>query len=230
MEIGFDLISDLNLLPENNFNWENKATSLYCLVAGNVSSDVKTVGVTLNHLSKFYQGVFYVPGSLEFEDTDRFQHRLVEITKICKKIRNVALLHQHVVIIDGIAILGCTGYYGKEDAYNFEELYGQNRFEDVVYLKNSLEKLQKHLDVKKIVLMTNSVPNNQLYFGELPPDTETLPELSLTLFADSETKVSHWAYGSYKKIVDTTLNNINYVCNPSLGSNFYYAKRINVSL
>ena len=42
-DIGFDIISDLNLQPDDSFNWENKATSLYCIVAGNNSSDLRTV-------------------------------------------------------------------------------------------------------------------------------------------------------------------------------------------
>lgn len=230
MKIGFDLISDLNLSPDDSFNWENKATSLYCLVAGNVSSDLRTVAITLGHLSRFYQGVFYIPGSLEFEDAENYKTRLNEINRVCKRIKNVAMLHHHVVIIDGVAVLGCTGWYGKENEYNFEELRGVNRFEDLVYLKNSLEKLQKHLDVKKIVLMTNAVPKHELYFSQPPKDAELLPELSLTLVADSETKVTHWTYGSYEKIVDTTISDINYVCNPYYKRNPYWAKRIDVEV
>lgn len=232
MKIGFDLISDLNLSPDDSFNWENKATSLYCLVAGNISSDLRTILLTLNHLSRFYQGVFYTPGSLEFEGIENYNKRMNDITGICKKIRNVALLHHHVVIIDGIAILGCTGWYGDEDNYNFEEVHGVNRFEDLVYLKNSIDKLQKHLDVKRILVLTNSVPNKNLYFGESPESIENLPELSLVLDSDLESKISNWAYGSYKKIVDTNVDGINYVCNPYTyyKKNTYWAKRIDVEV
>jgi hypothetical protein len=230
MKIGFDLISDLNLSPEDSFNWENKATSLYCLVAGNISSDLRTILLTLNHLSKFYQGVFYTPGFLEFQGVGNYNKRINEITNICKKIRNVAFLHHHVVIIDGIAVLGCPGWYGNESNNTFEELHAMGRFEDLIYLKNSIEKLQKHLDVKKILIVTNAVPNKNLYFGETPESYETLPELSLVLSADSESKISNWAYGSYKKIVDTNVNGINYICNPSIDfkKNTYWAKRINI--
>ena len=56
-DIGFDVISDLNLSAEDSFNWEGKATSLYCIVAGNVSSDLRTVLQTLTHVGRFYQGV-----------------------------------------------------------------------------------------------------------------------------------------------------------------------------
>lgn len=229
MIIGFDLISDLNLKVGDNFNWENKATSLYCVIAGNISTDLKVVSDVLNHLSRFYQGVFYTPGYLEFKDVDDYEKRIIDILRITKKIRNVALLHHHVAIIDGIAVLGCTGYYGDESNYDYESIHKKNRFEDLVYLKNSIERLQKHLDVKKILIITNSVPNHKLYFGELPDPSNILPELSMTLLVDLEKKITHWAYGSYGKIVDTTINDINYVSNPYTDQP-YWAKRINIEI
>lgn len=230
MKIGFDLISDLNLLPDDSFNWENKATSLYCLVAGNISSDLRTVATVLSHLTKFYQGVFYVPGYLEFSEVENYPQRIHDISRICKRIKNVAFLHQHVVIIDGVAVVGCTGWYGTEDDSEFELKYKLHRFEDLLYLKNSIEKLQKHLDVKKILVMTSSVPNINLFFGEHPKLFETLPELTMTLVSDLEFKVKNWVYGTYEKIVDTTFSNINYVCNPYKGTNPYWAKRVEVEV
>lgn len=230
MKIGFDLISDLNLSPDDSFNWENKATSLYCVIAGNISSDLRTVALVLSHLSRFYQGVFYTPGSLEFQGIDDYDKRIKEISRTCKKIRNVALLHHHVVIIDGVAILGCPGWYGGEKDDDFEQKHSISRFEDLIYLKSSIERLQKHLDVKKILLLTNGVPNEKLYFGEVPPEAKVLPELSMTLMADLESKVSHWAYGSYEKIVDTKIDSINYLCNPYYKRNPYWAKRIDIEV
>jgi len=229
MKIGFDLISDLNLSLDSQFDWGDKATSLYCIVAGNISSDIRIVGQVLNHLSKCYQGVFYTPGPLEFKDINDYDKRINEILRMVRKIKNVALLHHHVVIIDGIAILGCTGWYGDEDNYNYEEIHKKNRFEDLIYLKNSLERLQKHLDVKKILLVTSGVPNKELYFGEVPEIHKLLPELSMTLESDLETKVSHWVYGTYGKIVDTTINGINYVSNPYRAEP-YWAKRVDVEI
>ena len=229
MIIGFELLSDLNLKAEDTFDWKSKATSLYCIVAGNISSDLTVVSSVLNHLSKSYQGVFYTPGSLEFENVTDYDKRVLELSRITKRIRNIALLHHHVVIIDGIAILGCTGYYGDEDNYRFEEIHKKNRFEDLLYLKNSIERLQKHLDVKKIFVITNSVPNQKLYFGEIPEISQVLPELTMTLAADLETKITHWAYGTYGKIVDTTIDGINYICNP-YKSEPYWAKRVNVEI
>lgn len=230
MIIGFDLISDLNLSPDNNFNWENKATSLYCLIAGNISFDIKTVALVLHNLSHHYQGVFFVPGALEFENAENYKFRITELQRICKKIQNVVLLYHHVVIIDGVAVLGCTGWYGNEYESDFEINYKVGKFDDLIYLKNSLEKLQKHLDVKKIIVITNAVPNEKLYFSEIPELLKILPDLSMIKEGDSENKISHWAYGSYNKLVDTIIDNVNFVCNPFNNTNMYYAKRIDIEI
>ena len=110
MEIGFDIISDLNLSTEESFNWEGKSTSLYCIVAGNVSHDLRTVLQTLAHLCKQYQGVFYTPGTLEYKDCGDINARTHNILSICSDINNLAILHHNIVIIDGVAILGANGW------------------------------------------------------------------------------------------------------------------------
>lgn len=230
MKVGFDLISDLNLTPEDTFNWEGKATSLYCIIAGNISSDPRIVILALNHLARFYQGIFYVPGELEFKDCDDYDKRIRELGRYCKKIRNIALLHHHVVIIDGVAVLGVNGWITDAFMYTNAERAGEQRMQDFLYLRNSIEKLQRHLDVKKILLVSSSVPSRQLYFGEMNKDIELLPELNMTLSMDSESKVSHWAYGTYKKIVDTTIDNVNYISNPYIRNNPYWAKRIDIEI
>lgn len=230
MKIGFDLISDLFLGPEDSFNWENKATSLYCLVAGNISHDLRTLVITLSHLSKYYQGVFFIPGALEYQNIDDIEKRTDEILRSCRKIKNIAVLYQHVVIIDGIAILGANGWYGNIQPSDLvtELKVQEKRHEDIAYLKNSIEKLQRHLDVKKIIILTNSVPGPNLYFGEVPDFVVSQVPLNLTLFTDTEHKISHWAFGTHEKIVDTEINNVNYVNNPKLKKHPYWAKRIEV--
>lgn len=232
MKIGFDLISDLNLSPDDSFNWENKATSLYCIVAGNISSDLRTVILTLTHLSRFYQGVFYTIGALEYENSINIEDRTQEIMKATKRIRNLAILHHHVVIIDGIAILGCNGWYGLPNApetISIDDVY-QHQIEDVFYLKNSIEKLQKHLDVTKIFLVTTSVPSADLYFGEAPTTSEDQVSPNMALYADTQHKITHWAFGTYKKIVDANIDSINYISNPYGKQNPYWAKRVEIEV
>ena len=232
MKIGFDVISDLFLSPEDSFNWENKATSLYCIIPGNISHDLRTLVITLTHLSKFYQGIFFIPGALEYQDVENIDIRTTELIKLCHRINNVAVLFQNVVIIDGIAILGANGWYGNTQPTDYitQLKVQEKRHEDIAYLKNSVEKLQKHLDVKKVIVVSNSVPNQNLYFGEVPEFVESQIPLDVILFADTEHKVVNWVFGTHIKIVDATFNGINYVNNPKFATNPYWAKRIEVEI
>lgn len=228
MKIGFDVISDLNLSPEDSFNWEGKVTSLYCVIAGNISNDLRTIRQTLLHLSKLYQGIFYTIGSLEYETASNIHARSEEIFNLCKTVRNVAVLHHHVVIVDGIAVVGANGWYGVTHPGSTElELEG-HRHEDLSYLKGTLEKLQRHLDVKKIMMVSSCVPGPNLYFGEQPESTTVQLSMDLLLGIDTEKKISHWVFGTYEKIVDTTINNINYVNNPYYKRKPYWSKRIEI--
>lgn len=230
MSICFDLISDLYLTPESVFDWQNKPTSLYCIIAGNISDNLKVVSSTLQHLSRLYQGVFYIPGYLEYSLSKDYEKTNDDIARIVSKYKNCALLQNHVVIINGVAILGCNGWHTKnaiEDEYK-KEIIGTYRYDDLVYVKNSIDKLQKHLDIKRIVMVSNAVPLNYLYYGETPKHLLNEPELALTLVGDSEGKVSNWVFGTYEKIVDTTIGNINYLNNSYLDKSPYWPKRFEV--
>jgi hypothetical protein len=232
MEIGFDVISDLHLSPDDSFNWENKATSLYCIVAGNVSSDLRTIVQTLSHLSKFYQGIFYTLGTLEYKCGKVKRLRTHEIIGALNGIKNVAILHHHVVIIDGVAVLGANGWEGTVE--DIGELLvndkDNNRYEDISYLSKSVEKLQRHLDVKSIVVVSNAVPKTDLYFGEIPSYIDEELNLDYCLQNDTETKITHWVFGSYSKHVDTSIEGINFVNNPYYHQRPYWAKRIAVNI
>lgn len=230
MTIGFDVISDLNLAPNDIFDWDGKATSLYCIIAGNISNDLLTIHQTLNHLGKFYQGVFYTAGALEYEGATNIGTRTDELFKICRSIRNVAYLHNHVVIIDGIAIIGTNGWYATDfhAVPVTQEEIEIERYEDIGYLGNTIEKLQLHLDVKKVMIVSHSVPGHELFFKEDPAHINEVPPLKLALVKDSEHKVSNWIYGSYDKTVDIVINGINYVNNSYYKRKPYWAKRIEV--
>lgn len=232
LDIGFDVISDLNLDPEDSFNWEGKATSLYCLVAGNVSSDMRTLVQTLAHLGRFYQGVFYTPGTLEYERiTTTIGKHTQTIAGFIQQIPNVVLLHHNVAIIDGVAILGANGWNVEETQDSFSDLEKTScRLEDMAYLYKSVEKLQKHLDVKKILIVTNAVPHNNLYFGEAPDYTQDQIPLYSSLMSDTERKVKHWVFGTYEKTVDSYIDDVNFVNNPYLHKNPYWAKRLTISV
>jgi len=230
-DIGFDVISDLNLGPNDSFNWENKASSLYCIVAGNISSDLRTIKQTLLHLTRCYQGVFYVPGTLEYKHCSSIPERIIELIDIVERIPNACMLHQHVAVIDGIAIVGVNGWCTAGSSNTFDGVIeGIARKEDFLYLKSSLSRLQRHLDVKKIIVVTSAVPNTDLYFKENPDYVEDQIPLSDVLEVDTEKKTVHWVFGTYDKLVDTTIDGINYINNPRPSKTPYWAKRLTISV
>jgi hypothetical protein len=230
-EISFDIISDLNLNPDDNFNWDNKATSLYCIVAGNISSNLRTVIQVLIHLSSKYQGVFFVPGKLEYSNCKLFADRTKELLAVGEGIPNLVILYNSVIVVDGIALLGSNGWGNIENSMDSKNIaMTAAKYEDFTYLISSLGKLQKHIDVKKIVAITSAVPREDLYFGEMPENVVDQIPLQNILEADTERKVSHWVFGTYNKPVELTIDNINYINNAKNQYGPYHAKRLSISI
>jgi len=226
IEIGFDVIGDLHLEPQDSFNWEGKPTSLYCIIPGNISNDLRTVYQTLSHLSKFYQGIFYVPGLLEYRGCNE-ELRTKEITAMCKKVPKVALLFQHVVIIDGIAIIGAN-CWSADNVDDIDSELVKNRLNDIAYLNKSVSKLQTHLDVQKIIVITSCIPRKQLYFGKIPDhvDDHIYPEYCL--MSDTEMKITHWVFGGTEPVTETIIGAVKYINNPYYKKNPYWPKRFTV--
>jgi len=229
--IGFDIINDLNLSIDEKFNWAEKVTSLYCIVAGNISDDLKTVAKVLFHLSTLYQGVFFVPGKLEYSDTLNYASRTKELNLIAENIENVVFLYNNIAIIDGIAVLGSNGWGNITDTVDPKTLLmNASKYQDSLYLEASLRKLQRHPDIKKIVLVTSAVPREELYFGEKPSNVVDHTPLHKILVEDTERKVVVWVFGTYTKPVDVLIDNINYISNPNTQDLPYHSKRIEITI
>lgn len=230
MKVGFDIISDLNLTSQDVFDWEGKPTSLFCLVAGNISNDIDVVQKTLRHLGKYYQGVFFIDGTLENPDPLLIEFRTKELTKFSNSMRNLVYLHTNVVVVDGIALIGLNGWETINTYTTEMDLFQTkvNRYDDILYLEKTLERLQLHVDVKQIIIISNCVPSKQLYFGLHNDENELYPDSSLEL--DTERKVSKWVYGSSDIKVDTILNGVNFVNNVKTSGVPYYPKRIEVEI
>lgn len=231
MKIGFDVISDLNITDVNTFDWTGKATSQYCIIAGNISHDLSIVKHILLYLGKFYQGIFYIAGTLENDSHYKARYRNAELTRLCRSLRNVTYLYNFVVIVDGVAIVGVNGWStGREKDLVEEVIKDKLRNHDIEYLQITLERLQLHGDVKKIIVVSHSVPNHELYFGEHPRELEMFTPLTASLGVDSEQKVSHWVYGHYPKRVDIIKHGVNYINNSYYNKTPYWAKYIEVEI
>lgn len=229
MNAAFDIVSDLYLTGQEQFNWEGNPTSLFCLVPGNVSSDLTVLQKTLEHLSRYYQGVFFIDGSLENPDINFRDQRVKELMKICSRLQNVVYLHANVVIVDGIALVGINGWEEGAMINATTDIFQTkaNRYEDIYYLEKTLERLQLHVDVRKIIVISNSVPAKELYFGQENPFIDDLFPVNV-LYKDTENKISKWVYGTSNKMADTIVHGVNFVNNPKHDRKPYYPKRIEI--
>jgi Icc-related predicted phosphoesterase len=237
MKLAFDLISDLHVetWPEP-FDWTGMATSMICVVAGDISRDRQVVIDTLRHLGNCYRAVFYVDGN----DEHRYSlHDLGDSYKTLAEeladIPNVVFLQDNVVIVDGVAFLGTNGWwtYDLDDNVDYDQtkLWFQDRYQiprtvadgveamalqDYAYLSRSVERLQTHQDVERIVLITHTVPMLQLVDHD-PEVADTYrincvgnSHILRTLAKDTERKVSNWVFGHYHNDIDRTFEDVRF--------------------
>lgn len=237
---NFDLISDLYLDDAKNFDWGFKPTSLFCLVAGNVAADRRLLFQALKHLSSNYRKVFFIDGLLEHGnhliDLERSYEELEELTS---KINNVVYLQDRIVVSEGMAIMGTNGWWDFKfnPSHSFAEAVNwfltltnakpeliealvQRSIGDAQYAKTSIEKLQRHIDVKNILILSNSVPD----FDIIKHDPAVSNEHRSTLLgnsmmhsaitADTEHKIKTWCFGHYNAPIDAQLGHVKFTSNP----------------
>jgi predicted phosphohydrolase len=177
----------------------------------------------------YYQGIFYIDGSTENTDLKSRNFRVAELQKICRSINNVVYLHNNIVVMNGIAIVGINGWYGNHTEYTLSDNMAieQYRRDDLLYLYNTIKKLQIHGDVQKILIISNSVPDRKLYFHEMDGFIDDMSP-AIALKTDTEHKVKYWIFGTYNKMVDADIDGINFISNPKGLETTYYAKRLTV--
>lgn len=239
MKFAFDLISDLHIETWQDFDWSNLATSPICVLAGDVAKDKALLEETLDHLSRCYQVVFYIDGNDEHKyDWNDLGKSYKDINAILKKHQNTVYLQNNVIITGGVAILSTNGWWSWDfdptvDAQqsrtwwceksqchsDVADLIHHLAESDAKYLASSIARLQTHKDVKKIVLVTHTVPDHGLVSHDI--DLEQTYRINVmgntymkdVLQFDTENKVSHWCFGHYHGSIDKTINGVRYVNN-----------------
>jgi len=240
MQFAFDLISDLHLDTwHSNFDWSGQATSAHCVVAGDICFDQDRLVQCLMHLSKCYQAVFYIDGNGEHEHRlDDLDHSYSLLAKNISKLRNVVYLQDNVVVINGVAILGTYGWWNfdfdpgvsaEHSMAWFEQKYSLSRDQvlkirtaantDATYLLNSVRRLQTHQDVKKIVMVTHTVPREDLIShdielaGSFKFNTMGNSVMKQIGMVDTQKKIHTWCFGHYHGKVDQVRQGIRFVNN-----------------
>jgi predicted phosphodiesterase len=240
MQFTFDLISDLHIDTwPVEFNWTGCATSQHCVVLGDICSDRTKLYHTLKHLGKCYQAVFYIDGNDEHIDYgEDLGASYKDLVHEISKLHNVVYLQDNVVVINGVAILGTNGWWGfdfdpnididavKEwwcDRYylsqtNFEIIRKASEI-DATYIASSIKRLQTHQDVKKIVVVTHTVPAPNLIAHDISLvnnykfNVMGNSDMLKALAADTENKIHTWCFGHYHGKVDQTRAGIRFVNN-----------------
>ena len=239
MTFTFDLISDLHVDAWPTIDWGAMPTSPVCVVAGSVSQDRRLVLETLRELGRNYQAVFYIDGSAEHQyNLEHLNYSYTDLVHKINQIPNVVYLQDNVVVVDGVAILGTNGWWGFDldlgidptgSAQQYQEDYcisneavktiSRMANTDAMYMINSVKRLQTHLDVKKIVMVTHTVPSADLIAhdiklaGKLRFNSMGNRLMQSALLADTEHKIHTWCFGHYPGSVDQKRNNIRYVNN-----------------
>ena len=240
MIFAFDLISDLHIETWPDFDWTDRATSPFCVVAGDVARDHALLAQTLDHLGQCYEAVFYIDGNDEHRyHFDDIGANYRELAAQIQTIDDVIYLHNHVVVVNGVAIVATNAWWSWDfdTTFDLEQCY-QGFCEhtqcnshvpavitdlaraDSEYLRLSIEKLQKHPDVRRIVVVTHTVPYHHMVEHDIDLSTswkingQGNSRVSQALIADSERKISHWCFGHYHGRVDQIIDGIRYVNNP----------------
>jgi predicted phosphohydrolase len=240
MTVSFDLISDLHVetWPEP-FDWTGMATSIICVVAGDISRDRELVYSTLEHLGQCYKAVIYIDGNDEHRySLSNLQQSVQEHKERVKQIPNVIYLLDNVVVIDGLGFVGVNGWWtfdfdnaqsydqSKEWFVNHYKVDKQavdqieaHAFTDVQYLSKSIKRLQTHQDVSKLVVVTHTVPDPELVEHDI--DLEGTHRLNClgnnhilkSFIEDTENKIETWCFGHYHGDIDKSVNGVRFVNN-----------------
>lgn len=246
MQFAFDLISDLHCHTwPDRFDWSGQATSPYCVVAGDVCRDQSDTTKILQHLSDCYQGVFFIDGNDEHADwLDDLSGSYQELQTKLSTLKNVVYLQDNVVVINGVAIIGTNGWWGfdldptvdPEQTMQWWQEKIKNHYgivleprdlqtiktmanSDVAYLMNSIKRLQTHIDVKRIVVITHTVPrldllsHDILLSGQYHLNTMGNRFMPYVLDADVNKKIHTWCFGHYHTSVDQIRDGVRYVSN-----------------
>ena len=262
MTFSFDLISDLHIETWDSFDWAGQATSPYCVVAGDVARNRERLLETLEHLGRCYPGgVFYVDGNEEHKDyLDDLGASYRDLAKDIGSIKNVVYMQDNVIIVNGVALLGTNAWWTYDfdsnisvdssiqhiqDHFGIDNSAATNimgvAYNDAAYMINSVGKLQTHMEVGAIVLVSHTVPAPWIIAHD--PDLVNTwrfngmgnSHITRAIDEDTENKIHTWCFGHYHRPVDQNLGGIRYVSNPQGRGNTdwcqraYYPRRIEIN-
>jgi hypothetical protein len=196
--------------------------------------------------------VFYIDGNDEhYSYLEDLGSSYNDLARRLKRIANVVYLQDNVVIVNGVAILGTNGWFGFDfdlgiDADQVDQ-WCQEKYHmsadatksiarlsntDASYMISSVQRLQRHNDVKKIIMVTHTVPDPALIAHDIELDgsmkfnTMGNRLMMQAMAADTENKIHTWCFGHYHGSVDQTRSGIRFVNNCRGRNGTMYSKHV----
>jgi hypothetical protein len=139
-------------------------------------------------------------------------------------------LHNHAVIINEIAIIGCNGWFGNRRRLTESEdldYIHRYRTDDVTYLSTTIKKFQSQTGIEKILVISNSMPSEYLAYNNSSSVFESEMNLALCLIFDTNEKIKTWVFGTNDLTVEVNIDRIHFVNNPRSVTP-YWPKRIEI--
>jgi hypothetical protein len=160
------------------------------------------------------------------------------MAKQIEKIPNVVYLQDNVVVVDGVAILGTNGWWGFDLDLSVNPtqsaLWWQEKMAvssaatksvarmattDATYMVTSVRRLQAHTDIKKIIMVTHTVPLPELIQHDIDLDGSMRfncmgnAYMQQALLADFQEKIHTWCFGHYHGSIDQIHHGVRFVNN-----------------
>lgn len=225
--LAVDVISDLQLITAETFDWTDKPTALFCVIPGGISTDLPVLDAVFEKLSLVYRGVFYIDSGRDHIDLAQISKTVDTIGELCKKYNNVVYLHNHVVILNNVALVGINGWYkNTENTDPIEQtIIDTLKMQDIAYLSNAIKTLKNHSDVKRVLIISACVPAEDFLYSRVF-DGNLKVEPAMALYSDDDNRVATWIFGGSGISVDTTYNGRRFVNNPCVQGQPYWPKRV----
>lgn len=227
--LSVDIISDLNLTSAETFDWDGKPTALFCVIPGGISTDLEVLDAVFEKLSRVYRGVFYIDSGRDHTDFRKISATVDAIGDLCKKYNNVVYLHNHVVILNHVALVGINGWYKNISIDNpiDQTIIDTLKMQDIAYLSNALKTIKKHSDVDRVLVISACVPAEDFLYQRVF-DGNLKVEPAMALYSDENDRVRAWIFGGTQINVDTVYNERRFVNNPYIPGQPYWPKRITI--
>lgn len=242
--MDFDLISDLHIdqWPKDaQINFRGLGTSLTCVVAGDVSRDLKVTRDFLLRLADSYHAVIFVDGNHEHKPSyDKIVANCEWLERELDKSSNITYLWDSTCVVDNTAFVGANGWWTFDylepvvprieciDAFCYHEdltnltavEIWDNAVENSEFLGNIVSDFNRVDKIEEIIVVTHTPPRKDLF--DLSPDLSMsdlgkLHNSSIqdALLRDTKKKITTWCFGHYhSEAVDKRVDGIRYVSHP----------------